>query len=196
MSIQQRRAREKDLRRQRIITTARKLAEAEGWDAVTTRRLAEAIEYSQPVLYSHFPGKNAIIRAVAVQGFAEFAAVLRAARQAATAPQAALLALAQAYLTFAQANPALYEAMFTLADLPFAQPETPAPVREGFAELRQALAPFTGDRDLDTLGEITWSTLHGLATLSRSQRLRTGHEPERLTLLIRELTTARHALDR
>jgi AcrR family transcriptional regulator len=187
MSIQQRRAREKDERRERIITTARKLAEAEGWDAVTTRRLAEAIEYSQPVLYSHFPGKNAIIRAVAVQGFTELATTLRAARPAAAAPQATLLALTRAYLAFAQANPALYEAMFTLADLPFAQPETPAPVREGFAELRQALAPFAEDRDLDTLGEVTWSTLHGLATLTRSDRLRPGHEQERLTLLIHQI---------
>jgi hypothetical protein len=50
--------------------------------------------------------------------------------------------------------------------------------------------PFTGDRDLDTLGEITWSTLHGLATLARSHRLRPGHEPERLTMLIGQLTTA------
>jgi hypothetical protein len=33
-----------------MITTARKLAEAEGWDAVTTRRLSSQIEYSQPVL--------------------------------------------------------------------------------------------------------------------------------------------------
>jgi AcrR family transcriptional regulator len=189
MSIQQRRAREKDRRQQRIITTARKLAEAEGWDAVTTRRLAEAIEYSQPVLYSHFGGKSAIIRAVAVEGFAELATALRGARQAAPAPQAALLALARAYLEFARANPALYEAMFTLAELPFAQPETPAPVREGFAELRQALTPLTGDRDLDTLGEVTWSTLHGLATLSRSHRLRPGHEQERLTLLIQQITT-------
>ena len=37
-------------RRQWIISTARTLAEAEGWDAVTTRRLSIEIEYSQPVL--------------------------------------------------------------------------------------------------------------------------------------------------
>jgi AcrR family transcriptional regulator len=145
------------------------------------------------VLYSHFSGKNAIIRAVALQGFAELAAALRAARQPAADPQAALLALARAYLAFAQANPALYEAMFTLADLPFAQPETPAPVREGFAELCQALTPLAGDRDLDILGEITWSTLHGLATLTRSHRLRPGHEQERLSLLIQQLTTGDQA---
>lgn len=190
MSIQQRRSRDKDRRRQRIITSARRLAEAEGWDSVTTRRLAEAIEYSQPVLYSHFQGKKAIIQAVAVQGFAELAAAIRAARQQASGPQAALLALARAYLGFARANPALYEAMFTLADLPFAQPATPAPVREGFAELRHALAPVTGEHDVDTLGEITWSTLHGLATLSRSRRLRPGRDEQRLALLIRQIATA------
>jgi AcrR family transcriptional regulator len=190
MSTQQRRTRERNERHRRIIATARQLAEADGWDSVTTRRLADAIEYSQPVLYSHFPGKNAIIQAAAVEGFAELAAALRAARQDAAAPQAALLELARAYLAFAQVNPALYEAMFTLADLPFGQRATPAPVSEAFAELRQALAPFTGNHDLDTLGEITWSTLHGLATLTRSRRLRPGHDEERLTMLIRQLTSA------
>jgi AcrR family transcriptional regulator len=190
MPVHQRRARDKARRHQGIITAARQLAEAEGWDAVTTRRLADAIEYTQPVLYSHFQNKNAIIQAVAVQGFAELAAAMHAARQEAPAPQAALLALARAYLTFAQANPALYEAMFTLADLPFAQPETPAPLSEAFAELCQALAPLTEDRDLETLGEITWSTLHGMATLTSSHRLRSGHDQQRLTLLIRQLAAA------
>lgn len=190
MPVHERRARERDQRHQRIIATARQLAEAEGWDAVTTRRLADAIEYSQPVLYSHFQNKDAIIQAVAVQGFAELAAAMGAARQQTPDAQAALLALARAYLTFAQANPALYEAMFTLADLPFAQPERPAPLVEGLAELSQALVPLAGDRDLETLTEVTWSTLHGLATLTSSHRLRPGHDQQRLTLLIHQLATA------
>jgi hypothetical protein len=53
MSIQTRRERERAERERLIVTAARKLAEAEGWDAVTTRRLAAEIDYSQPVLYSH-----------------------------------------------------------------------------------------------------------------------------------------------
>lgn len=36
----------------------RELAEAEGWNAVTARYLATGIEYSQPVLYSHFQGQG------------------------------------------------------------------------------------------------------------------------------------------
>ena len=76
MAIQDRRERERAARRRLIITTARKLAEAEGWDAVTTRRLSTEIEYSQPVLYKHFAGMEQIAEAVAIDGFAELADVL------------------------------------------------------------------------------------------------------------------------
>ena len=65
MSTQTRRERERAERERAIIAAARDLALAEGWDAVTTRRLAAEIEYSQPVLYSHFRGKREIIGAVA-----------------------------------------------------------------------------------------------------------------------------------
>src|SRR5436309_11392412 len=107
MSVQDRRARERQQRERLIVTTARELAEAEGWDAVTTRRLAELIEYSQPVLYSHFTGKDAILAAVAVEGFAELAAQLGQARAKAPAARAALAAAVSAYVDFAERRPAL-----------------------------------------------------------------------------------------
>jgi len=47
------------------------LAEAEGWDAVTTRRLSSQIEYSQPVLYKHFTEMEQIADAIAIDGFGE-----------------------------------------------------------------------------------------------------------------------------
>ncbi|MFB6616621.1 TetR family transcriptional regulator, partial [Streptomyces sp. NPDC085524] len=40
MSVQERKARERAERERLIVTTARELAEQQGWDAVTTRRLA------------------------------------------------------------------------------------------------------------------------------------------------------------
>ena len=80
MTATQRRERDRRLRHELIVRTARDLAEAEGWDAVTTRRLADRVEYSQPVLYSHFENKDAIVRAVAIEGFADLAAQLRSAR--------------------------------------------------------------------------------------------------------------------
>src|SRR6202012_1673911 len=80
MAIQDRRARDRAARRQLITATARKLAEEEGWDAVTTRRLSTEIEYSQPVLYKHFSGMEDIIASVAGQGFGELGGVLGAER--------------------------------------------------------------------------------------------------------------------
>src|SRR3954454_10114571 len=113
MTRQERRERERAQRRQVIVNAARELAEAEGWEAVTTRRLAECIEYSQPVLYSHFEGKDAIVSAAAIEGCAELAAVLHHARERTDSPQAEPQAVARAYMGFVRANPALYEAMFT-----------------------------------------------------------------------------------
>ena len=123
MTRQERKERERAQRRQVIVNAARELAEAEGWESVTTRRLADCIEYSQPVLYSHFENKDAIVRAVAIEGFADMAVQLRSARQGASSRDAAVRALAQAYLDFAATHPALYEAMFSLPiDVRFGTP--------------------------------------------------------------------------
>jgi AcrR family transcriptional regulator len=188
MSIQERRERERAERERLIIAAARKLAEAEGWDAVTTRRLAAEIDYSQPVLYSHFSGKNAIMTAVAVEGFADLAAALRAARDAADDPGQALAGVAAAYADFAQRQPALYEAMFASpVDVPFASPESPAPLRAGFDELCEAVTPFAGDDEPGTLAETLWSGLHGLLTLLRDGRVRAEEHEARLALLLRRL---------
>lgn len=69
MTTPTRRERQRAERHRLIVDTAHEIAETQGWDAVTVRRLAEAIEYSQPVLYSHFAGRDAIVAAVAEQGF-------------------------------------------------------------------------------------------------------------------------------
>jgi len=188
MSVQERRERERGQRERLIVTTARELAEAEGWDAVTTRRLADLIEYSQPVLYSHFKGKDAIMAAVAVEGFAEIAAQMRAARAGAATPRAALTAVVSAYVDFAERRPALYDAMFIHGvDLPFAQPETPAALGEAFGVLREALQPFTDD-DLDVYTEVLWAGLHGLITLMRGGRLPRETHERRIALLLDRFT--------
>ncbi|MFK4147175.1 TetR/AcrR family transcriptional regulator [Streptomyces sp. NPDC004065] len=186
MSIQTRRERERAERERLIVTAARELAEAEGWDAVTTRRLAAEIEYSQPVLYSHFKGKDAIMAAVAVQGFADLAAELRAARTAAGSAREALAAVGRAYTGFARRRPALYDAMFThRVDLPFATAEAPAPLREAFGELAEAVGPVASEGDdPGLLTETYWAGLHGLVTLMRSGRLPPEAHERRLALLI------------
>jgi AcrR family transcriptional regulator len=185
MSVQERKERERASRHQLIVSTARELAETQGWDAVTTRRLAEQIEYSQPVLYSHFKGKREIVGAVALEGFAELARALRAAVPKGPSDRAAVTALATAYVDFAARNPALYEAMFSLdSGLLFAHEETPEPLRAGFQALTDTLAPHAGADDAGVFVETFWAALHGLVTLARAGRVPPAQTGRRLDLLV------------
>jgi AcrR family transcriptional regulator len=186
VAIADRRLRDRAARRQLIIATARALAEREGWDAVTTRRLSTEIEYSQPVLYKHFASMEDVVEAVALEGFGELAATLRAARSGAARREETLSRVAHAYRNFAVDNPVLYDAMFTHATrLRFGGVEdTPVQLRAGFAELREAVTTVAGVRDIDTLTEVLWAGLHGLTTLERSDRLRPGRDAERIELLV------------
>jgi AcrR family transcriptional regulator len=190
MSITHRRVRERAQRHNLIIAAARDLAEAEGWEAVTTRRLAALVEYSQPVLYSHFDGKEAIVRAVAIEGFADLAVRLRQARSAVDEPELALQAVCGAYLAFAAERPALYEAMFVLPiDVEFASEDTPPPLKAAFAELIAALKPFDARSDLRA--EVTWAALHGLAVLRRGGRIPPEGQEARTDLLVSQIVNDR-----
>ena len=195
MAIEDRRERDRAARRRLIVTTARKLAEAEGWDAVTTRRLSTEIEYSQPVLYKHFTGMEQIADAVATDGFGELAEVIRDARSGPGAASDALTRVARAYLDFARDNPAVYDAMFTRAtSLHFAAQDTPAQLAAGFAELRHAVALVAHEQDADALTEVLWAALHGLVTLGRAGRLRPGYDSDRLQLLVDQFTSRRETM--
>lgn len=192
MAISERRAREQAARRRLIIGTARQLAEAEGWDAVTTRRLSDEIEYSQPVLYKHFSGMDQLAQAVAIEGFNELGEVLSAARRGRRSPRAVLKRIANAYLEFADQNPALYDAMFIRATtLRFAEADTPSELSNAFGELRQAVAGIADRQDVDTLAEVFWAALHGLVTLNRGGRLRSREHTARVELLINQFTAPR-----
>lgn len=189
MSVQERKQRERADRERLIVTTARELAEQQGWDAVTTRQLSERIEYSQPVLYSHFRGKREIIGAVALQGATEMAAALRAATAAAHGPRARVIALARTYLDFAAGNPAVYDAMFQLdGGLAFAAEDTPEPLKDAFAALLESLEQVAGDGVHPGLfTELFWAALHGLATLTRAGRLPPQDADRRVQLLVNRL---------
>ena len=107
---------------------------------------------TQPVLYTAFGRRQDIVDAVALRGFAELATALDAGDPAA------------AYLDFARAHPATYEAMFLMpTGLRFATADVPVPMRMAFTALGQALG--TAD---EVRTEIAWSLL------PRWRRLRRG----------------------
>ena len=173
-------------RKQQILNAARAIAEAEGWTAVTSRRLADAIGYTQPVLYGHFPGgKTEIMRTVALAGFAELTAATQAAMGGKTGAgrmtrEQAIAAVADVYLDFAATHPSLYEAMFQLPiDARFAQDDAETELRSGFNALGAALGT---DADGAAI-ELLWSALHGMSLLERAGRMRQEHRPNRIAEL-------------
>ena len=174
MGIAERRGRQRADREHRITTAARLIAESEGWNAVTIRRLAEEIEYSQPVLYSHFENRDAIVAAVAVAGFRDFTAALRQAARDSTDRRDALENVAMAYLTFARRHPALYAAMFTLpTGLRFADAETKSELKDAFAALAAVVSPSSTDvgrRDRDVLGSPSWARRPGALGSDQAKR--------------------------
>jgi AcrR family transcriptional regulator len=189
LGIAERKDRERAEREHRIVAAARVIAEREGWDAVTIRRLADEIEYSQPVLYSHFENRDAIVAAVAVEGFQEFTVVLREAANRSTGRRNALKNVAMAYLAFALSRPALYEAMFILpTDLRFAEAGTRPELRAAFEALAAVVTPFCVD--VDDVTETFWAALHGLAELERSGRIRPSMRGERIALVVRAIVVS------
>lgn len=169
-----------DERRAAILAAARTSADSAGWSAVTTRRLSEAIGYSQPVLYGHFPGGKAeIMRTVALEGFVDLRQRCRTAIDAAGDEsggdrRALIAALAHAYLDFADAHPAVYEAMF-------AEPIGARFAEEGNEpELRDAFTVIAEVVDEDTATEVLWSALHGMSLLERAGRMKVADRSRRV----------------
>jgi AcrR family transcriptional regulator len=187
MSVAERKERQRAERYELILVAARELAEAEGWDAVTTRRLAGLIDYSQPVLYSHFEGKADIMAAVATRGFEDLAARLRMETANVARARDVLRNVCAAYLDFALTRPVVYEAMFVLpTKIKFASEKTPPALRAAFAELVTALGPNRKEPVL--LAELLWSALHGLVVLAQTERIPDAGAEVRLNLLVQKFS--------
>lgn len=177
--IATRRDRERQQTRQAILEAARAIAATEGWEAVTMRRLAERVEYSLPVLYTHFENKAALVAELARLGYGSLAARLRVARHRAADPDAAAADLARAYCNFAWGERDLYEAMHGLTGVPVDASTYKEAGALALAEARAALDAWADARavmavDLDDAVTILWSTLHGIASLALARQMPGG----------------------
>jgi AcrR family transcriptional regulator len=173
----QRRERERAELRKHILQAAQEIANQEGWQAVTVRKVAERIEYSHAAIYAYFENKNAILFALLVEGFALLRDALQQAQRAAGAPEDILQHVAIAYWNFAHTYPELYQVMNGLDGVPFGTAQTPIEARESFSQLKAAIVRVLEQSvdityiDVDREVELFWAALHGLVSLSMSARL-------------------------
>jgi AcrR family transcriptional regulator len=114
MGIAERRLRQREEIRSNILSTAWQMVKEEGWQSLSIRKIADAIEYSVPVIYDHFENKEAILLEFGKQGFQLLTKKLTAAKEKHEKPEDQLKAIADAYWNFAFRNKEFYQLMFSL----------------------------------------------------------------------------------
>lgn len=96
---------------QKIANAARGLLDKEGAEGVTMRRVASAVGTTPMALYRHYSNRDALLNALANDGFEELAEKLAGLRLAGGVERQ-LLTILDAFLDHAFEKPRLFELMF------------------------------------------------------------------------------------
>lgn len=151
-----------------ILRAAGELLEDQGVADLALREVARRAGVSHNAPYRHFADRDALLAALAAEGFAQLGAALDAA--GAGGPRAR----GEAYVDFALANPARFRLMFG-GRLPLeAHPALREAAAQTYAGLVRAFEAVTGAAGAPTAAAAAWALTHGLAQL-----LLDGHFPQR-----------------
>ena len=176
MGTTERRERERQELKTRILDTARELFVEEGYDAVTMRRIAEKIEYSPTAIYFHFRDKDALMRELCDE---DFGALAREFQKIARIPDPVdrLRKIGRAYVAFALSHRNHYRLMFMTPHPESMRPEDSRiargnPEEDAYAFLKATVAEaIAGERfrpeyrDADLVSQMVWSASHGVVSL-------------------------------
>ncbi|CAN5854277.1 TetR/AcrR family transcriptional regulator [soil metagenome] len=159
--------------REALVETAARLLAEQGPAALTIRRVANEVGTSTMAVYTHFGGKEDLVRAIVWEGFERLAQRLGAVRRTSD-PVADLVHQAVAYRANAHENPHLYAVMFGSSPVPEYQqsPEDAAHGWATFQMLVDAVERCVGagrfeDRDAFAMASQLWAAAHGIVTLEQ-----------------------------
>jgi AcrR family transcriptional regulator len=171
MGIAERKIRQREEVRTSILEVAWNIVEKEGWQALSIRKIADAIEYSVPVIYDHFQNKEAILLEFTKRGFRLLNEDLEKARVQFSTPDRQLEAMAYAYWSFAFRNKEYYQLMYGLG-MPGCEATQTIPELKTFSELLRSTISELITRGNKTTADETlklhtfWSMLHGLVSIN------------------------------
>ena len=186
MGIAERREREKEALRTRIVEAARDIVSEEGLDALSMRGIAERIEYSPATIYLHFRDKDELLREVVHEGFHRLGDHVGEEVEAlgpTPDPASYHLALGRAYARFGIDNTAYFRIMFELPKVAHfdcsagdgAEAGEPPSARSFCAvveSMQRAMdAGVFRAQDARKGAVIAWATIHGLTSLYLSGQL-------------------------
>ncbi|MFF4312824.1 TetR/AcrR family transcriptional regulator [Streptomyces sp. NPDC001507] len=151
------------------LRAARELLEEDGSSGLSLRAVARRAGVSATAPYRHYADREALVSAVAAQGYRELAEYLLAAHPAPTTPDE-LAAVAVAYVRFALDRPALFRVMFAEPCDPNSEERVAATAAISEYVRGVVRGAFPG-ADADALSVTVWALVHGLAFLHLDGKL-------------------------
>ena len=137
---------------------------------VSLRELAREVGVSPAAVYRHFPNKDALLAALALEGLAMLGKAQRAAYDAAGGGARGFTETGRAYVRFALAHPALFRLVFAHGDPAHLPAEKNDPASQ---LLHDATVELTGSDGphAHRLALQAWAIGHGIAMLMLDKRL-------------------------
>ena len=163
--------------RESLLQAAEALLEQEGPAGLSLRKVGRQLGVTPGAPYRHFEDKDALLAALATEGFRKLRAAMLADQEGAPNGQERLRRAGVGYLEFASAHPELFRLMFGWMPTR----DVPELCEAGDA----AFAAFEGilkdcdeegllSRSVSEAGLLTWSAVHGAAFLAIDDRLQLG----------------------
>lgn len=171
-----------------LLEAAGRALAAEDPDALTMRGLATEVGVSRSAAYRHFASKDALLSELAEDGFRQLSGILEAAHREAS-EQTSRERLAEqgaAYVRFARNHPAAYRLMYGRHALDrHAYPRLQEAAESAYAVLvatitRAQASGLLREGQPEHLAYVTWSLLHGLASLIVEGQMKAPQDPDAL----------------
>ena len=175
MGPKERRTRERELTKSRILDAAREMFVEDGVEAVTMREIAKRIEYTPTAIYHHFRDKQALIEELCLIDFRGLAHAFQKIGRIEDAGER-LRRIGLAYIDYALEHPSHYRFMF-MTPKPLL-PESSFGISDGdpdshaYGVLRSTVAEGIAQgrfrpefTDPDELAQVLWAGVHGIASL-------------------------------
>lgn len=165
--------------RQSLITAAKEILQASGLNSLSIRKLAEKTNVSRAAPYHHFKDKNALLCAIAEDGFLQQDALIEKELIASTDtdPTIKFERFILAFLSFATDNKEQYDLMYgrtiwkngTATEALSLISKTSFKLWLGEIEKLQQAGALKQSASALRLAQVTWATLHGLCNLSNDR---------------------------
>ena len=153
--------------RDALVRAGRTILEKDGLAALSLRRAARSAGVSPAAPYHHFPDKQALLDAIATQGFDALTSAMETRMAKETDPNARLDASGVGYVAFAVENPALFQLMFSARELELSRNAALMKAGErAYAVLQAAAAATSPNGAASPLVCLRlWALVHGIAKL-------------------------------